>query len=354
LRARYFDNAATTPVDPRVVREMLPYLEGDFGNANSLHGFGRKAHAAVDLARERVAVLIGAEDPAQVTFTSGATEANNWVLASFLEGAVGPFEHSSVAEPAARLGIAVLENAGERICPPGSRLDLVSVMSVNNETGHRWDARTLRPWAERVHSDLTQSIGKLPEELQGLDYASFSAHKMYGPKGIGGLYTAEEPLPPLLAGGGQEQGLRAGTLNVPGIVGLGAAAAVALDEREQDEAHARELRGIVLDELKDLSGLRVNGGEDASPYILSLSFLGVEGETLLVDADTAGYAISAGAACSSESTEPSRVLVALGLEPEWLRGTVRVSFGRFNDRDSAAGLARTLRESAQKLRKLAK
>ncbi len=351
MRERYFDNAATTPVDPRVLQEMLPYLGEDFGNANSLHNPGRRAHAAVDLARERVAALIGAEDPAQITFTSGATEANNWVLGSYPDGTVGPFEHSSVREPAARLGMHTLANAHEELCPPSERRSLVSVMSVNNETGHRWDVRFLRPWADRLHSDLTQSVGKLGESVEDLDYASFSAHKMYGPKGIGGLYTAEEPLPPFLSGGGQELGLRAGTLNVPGIVGLGAAAAIALDEQEGDEAQARELRGILLEELKGLPDCRVNGAA-GSPYILSLSFLGVEGETLLIDADAAGYAISAGAACSSGSMDPSHVLVALRLEPEWLRGTVRVSLGRFNTAEATAGLARTLRESAQNLREL--
>jgi cysteine desulfurase len=349
-RARYFDNAATTPLDPRVWAEMRPYLEDEFGNASSIHAFGQSARAAVERARERLAALIGADDPTQITFTSGATESNNWVLRSFPSGVFSPFEHSAVREPAIFLGYEPLANEELTLQPPPRRAELLSVMSVNNEIGAQWDASAFRPYADKIHSDLTQSVGKLPTDLSGLDYASLSAHKFYGPKGVGALYTADDPLPPLLLGGEQEQGLRAGTLNVAGIVGLGAAAAIAADEWEEDRARAELLREIVVEGLQSLSDWQINGGVNASPYILSLSFRGLEGETLVIEADRAGYAISSGAACSSQSTEPSHVLTALGLDPEWRRGTVRISFGRFNNEETAAGLAKSLLHSAEKLR----
>jgi cysteine desulfurase len=191
----------------------------------------------------------------------------------------------------------------------------------------------------------------LPVDLDDLDYASFSAHKFYGPKGVGALYIKDHPPEALLVGGGQEESLRSGTLNVPGIVGMGAAAAIALQEQQSDEAHARKLRAVVLENLSDPE-MQVNGGPDASPYVLSVSFRGLEGETLLIDIDQAGYAISAGAACSSRAMEPSHVLTALGLDTEWLRGTLRISFGRFNKEESALGLAKALNFAIERMRDL--
>ncbi|MGV3616978.1 MAG: cysteine desulfurase family protein [Fimbriimonas sp.] len=349
-RARYFDNAATTPLDPRVREAMLPYLDADFGNASSIHAFGMSAHAAIERARERVAALIGAEDPSQIVFTSGATESNNWVLRSFPSGAISPFEHSAVREPANFLGYRTLANTELTLLPPDERVALVSVMSVNNEIGAQWDAREFRPFADALHSDLTQGVGKLPVDLEGLDYASLSAHKFYGPKGVGALYFADTPLPPLLMGGEQEGGLRAGTHNVAAIVGMGIAAEIAAEEWEQDRAEAERLREIVVQTLEPLSDWQINGGPKASPYILSLSFYGIEGETLVIEADRAGYAISSGAACSSRSTEPSHVLTSLGLAPEWRRGTVRISFGRGNNPETSEDLAKSLRLSVEKLR----
>lgn len=348
--ARYFDNAATTPLDPRVREEMLPYLGADFGNASSIHAFGMSAHAGVERARARLASLIGAEDPSQIVFTSGATESNNWVLRSFSGGLVSPFEHSAVREPAIRLGYGTLANTELTLLPPVERVALLSVMSVNNEIGTQWSATEFRPYAEKLHSDLTQGVGKLPTDLTGLDYASLSAHKFYGPKGVGALYTADDPLPPFLLGGEQEQGLRAGTSNVAAIVGLGAAAAICEDEAEEDRKNAERRRQIVVDLLQTVSDWQINGGPKASPFVLSLCFRGLEGETLVIEADRAGYAISSGAACSSRSTEPSHVLTALGLEPEWRRGTIRISFGRFNEDETTESLAKSLRLSVEKLR----
>lgn len=349
-RSRYFDNAATTPLDPRVLDEMLPYLKEHFGNANSIHSFGATAMAGVDQARQRVASLLGADDPVQVVFTSGATESNNWVLSSYSGGAISPFEHSAVREPALVRGYKVLPNHGPVISRPEYFPDLISVMGVNNETGSIWEPATFRAYARTLHSDITQQLGKIPLDLTGLDYASMSAHKLYGPKGVGALYFESHVPHPFLLGGEQEDGARAGTLNVPGIVGFGAAAAIAEQEMEANLAHVQNLRAIVLDGLRPLSDWQINGGDNVSPYILNISFLGVEGETVVIESDHAGFAISAGAACSSRSTEPSHVLTALGVEEAWLRGTVRISFGRWNSEQSSHDLAKTLLRIIQKLR----
>jgi cysteine desulfurase len=347
---RYFDNAATTPLDPRVLKEMLPFLGEAFGNANSIHAFGQRAHAAVELARLRVATLIGAEDPSQIVFVSGATEANNQVLRSFSKGIVSPFEHSAVREPARNLGWAVLKNEGLKLIPPDERHDLVSVMLVNNEIGSMWPPPEFRNHADFVHSDMTQGVGKLPINLDGIDFASFSAHKFYGPKGVGAVYFRDTPPDPLIRGGEQEHDLRGGTLNVAGIVGMGLAAEIARSEMDQNLAHATELRSVFLDGLSGCTDCIVNGGERVSPYILSISFLGVEGETLVIEADKSGYAISSGAACSSHSNQPSHVLAALELSENWSRGTVRISFGKYATIEAASGLGRYLRQTVENLR----
>jgi cysteine desulfurase len=346
---RYFDNAATTPIDPRVVSEMLPHLNEGWGNPHSIHACGASALAAVDLARQRIADLLGAEDPSEVVFTSGATESNNWILRSFDRVAVTPFEHSSVRVPAEHLGHSVLPHQGFELFPPEDEVGLVSAILVNNEIG---TLLKLPSVGTPVHRDITQAFGKLRVDLEEIDFASFSGHKMYGPKGIGGLYLkGAQPIEPLLIGGDQENGLRAGTLNVAAIVGFGAAAAIAAEELEQGLAHAENLRQIVLEQLEPLSDWQINGGTEVSPYILSVSFLGLEGETLVIELDRLGFAVSSGSACSSRSTEPSSVLTALGLSADWLRGTVRISFGRFNSSDAARDLGENLRLTVETLRK---
>lgn len=323
---------------------MLPWLREDFGNPHSLHHWGQKAEAAVNHARSQVAALIGADDPSEIVFTSGATEANNWVLLNFSDLAVSPFEHSAVREPALEAGAAVLANDGWQLSPAPSS-SFQSVMAVNNETGAILDVPGTR------HVDAVQAIGKIPWSVQKTDFASFSSHKIYGPKGVGALYIrGAEPLQPLILGGDQEGGQRSGTLNVPGIVGFGAAAELAAERQPEDDIHARELRSIVLSELRTISDWQTNDAPQQSPFILSLSFQGIEGETLVIEADAAGFGISAGAACSSRSTEPSHVLTALGLPEEWRRGTIRISFGRSNTPTSALDLARTLRQIVTRLR----
>ncbi len=358
MNANYFDHAATTPVDPHVVAAMLPYLTEGYGNANSLHSWGRQARDAVERARERVAALIHAGDSSEIVFTSGATEGNNWVVRAHDDVAISPFEHSSVREPALALGKQILGNRGGyelewgTAHPRNGRFDLVAIMAVNNETGAILPVG-IADQGDTMHCDATQAIGKIPFRATETQYASMSAHKFYGPKGIGALYIeGGHFMEPLLFGGEHEDGRRGGTLNVPGIVGMGEAALIAADRQPADFAHARSLRQLVLNELESLSDWQENRGEGQSPFILSLSFAGVEGETLVIEADHRGFAISSGSACSSRSHEPSHVLTALRVPPELMRGTVRLSFGRANSEDSARDLSRSLADIVESLRKL--
>ncbi len=345
---RYFDHAASTPVDPRVREAMLPYLDFACGNPSSLHDAGRQARWAVEQATGQLAALLEVA-PEQIYFTSGATESNNWVLNAAAAWAISPFEHSAMREPALARGAVLLPNHGT-VLGAGSATEGISVMSVNNETGTRWDVREVAHAAKIRHADVTQSVGKLPLALPELDFASLTSHKFYGPKGVGALYCRDTPPPPLIFGGEQQNGARGGTLNVPGIVGMGLAAEIAREEMEADHCHAVELRETVLHELRSVNDWQVNGGNEVSPFILSLSFLGIEGETLVVELDRAGFGVSAGAACSSRSTEPSHVLIALGLLPALQRGTIRVSFGRSNTREATRQLANEIARIVEKLR----
>jgi cysteine desulfurase len=353
-QSRYFDHAATSPMAPQVLEAMLPYLGEEFGNANSTHSFGRRAMDAVEHARFQLAAALSSEAfevaPEQIIFTSGATESNNWVLRSFERVAISPFEHSSMREPALALGKCFLTNVGHALTPSTEPYDLVSVMSVNNETGARYDVREIP--ARTRHADITQSAVKYETDLGGIDFASLSAHKFNGPKGVGALFTASGSLPPLLIGGEQEHGFRGGTLNVPGIVGMGAAAELGMELREPTLKSVLNAHEAFLNSLDQTSGVQINSPDDGAPHVLNVSYEGLEGESLVIGCDAAGFAISSGAACSSHSTEPSHVLVALGIDPDWIRGTVRISFGAGNGPDIAADLAITLNAVARSLRHL--
>ena len=355
-RRIYVDYGATTPTDPRVVEAMVPYFTEKFGNAGSIHAFGQEAREAVDGAREIIAAAIGAS-PQEIVFTSGATEADNFAVlgvawANESRGRhliTSRIEHHAVLEPCRFLegrGFEVtylpVDRAG-RVDPDDVRrairpdTTLISVMSANNEIG------TLEPVAEigriardqgiLMHTDATQSVGIVPVHVDALsvDLLSLSAHKRYGPKGVGALYVRKgSKLARVQSGGSQERNRRAGTENVPGIVGFGAALALALEVMDEEASHLRRLRDRLIDELMRLDGAHLNGHRaDRLPGNVNLSFEGTDSESLLLALDFQGVAASSGSACTSGSLEPSHVLTAIGLSPEIAAGTVRLTLGRW-------------------------
>ena len=385
-RPLYLDHHATTPVDPAVVGAMLPYLTEKFGNPSSRqHLFGQEAHAAVEEARAHVARLIGAET-GDIVFTSGATESNNLAVRGVGRGAgsrgrhlvTTAIEHPAVLEPARSLEREGFEVTVVGVGPEGIvsadeiaralRPDtvLVSVMAANNEIG------TVQPIAEigrlchereiLFHTDAVQAIGRVPVSVEawGADLVSVSAHKMYGPKGVGALYVrrARRPRIRLQAqaeGGGQEKGLRSGTLNVPGIVGFGEAARLAVDALETGEAERiAALRDRLLAGLRArLDGVEVNGSmERRLPGNLHVSISRAEAETLILSLG-GRIAISSGAACAEAGGKGSHVLRALGLPDERIYTALRFGLGRFNDAaaideaiEALAGAVETARSRA--------
>jgi cysteine desulfurase len=358
-RPIYLDYAATTPADPRVIEEMARFLgpDGLFANPSSVtHAPGRAARAVVEEARGEVAALVGARER-EIYFTSGATESNNLAwrgLAAQRRGqgrhlVTSRIEHASVLDTA-----RALEVEGFRVtyvpCDREGRVDpervgkaltpetlLCSVMHVNNETGVIQDIAAIgqlcREHGVPFHVDAVQSAGKLPIDLSVLpvDLMSFSAHKVYGPKGIGALYVRHDPtlvLEPLIRGGGQERGLRAGTLATHQIAGLGAAFRIARKEGAADAARIGRLRDALWAELSRLDQVRLNGGGAARACgHLSVSFGGVNGESLIYF--LGDLAVAQGSACSSARGEPSHVLQAMGLTPTEAESTLRITLGRF-------------------------
>jgi len=356
----YLDNHATTRVDPRVVEAMLPFFGEDYGNAASHnHVFGWRAEAAVEIAREELATAIGAPDPNEIVFTSGATESDNLAI----KGAILPGGHMVTAatehpavldscEDLERRGVAVtvmpVDSKGI-IDPEGveraitERTALVSIMAANSEIG------VLQPLAEigRIcrergvlfHTDAAQAVGKIPLDVEamGIDLLSISAHKLYGPKGIGALLVRRRRsdgrrlrLLPQLHGGGHERGLRSGTLPVPLIVGFGSAVALCVAEMDAEARRLQSLRGRMLERLSEsLVGISLNGHpERRLPGNLNLWFEGVEADALI--SDLKEVAVSTGSACSSARPETSHVLRALGGDETRARSSIRIGLGRFN------------------------
>lgn len=364
----YMDYAATTPVDPRVAALMAQCLtlEGCFGNASSTsHAFGTAARARVEQARAEVANLIGAE-PAAIVWTSGATESNNLAILGAArfhreEGRhviTARTEHKSVLDPCRQLeseGFRVsylqpdrhgIVNAGQISEALSADTVLVSLMQVNNEIGVLQDiaavGRLCRERGVLFHVDGAQSVGKIPVDVHALnvDLLSLTAHKLYGPKGIGALYVRRRPrvgLVPLMFGGGQEGGLRSGTLATHQIVGFGSACAIAKDEMQSDASHIETLRARLWAGLAPLAGVHLNGHPTQRiPHLLNVSFEGVEGESLVFGLRE--LAVSTGSACSSATQEASYVLRALGRSDALAQSSLRFSLGRFSvpaDVDSA-------------------
>ncbi len=355
----YLDNHATTPLDPRVLEAMLPFLTSKFGNAASnSHPFGWEAAAAVEAARRQIANIIGAS-PQEIVFTSGATESDNLAVAGVAEACSSKGNHiiTAVTEHKAVLDTCKhLEKHGYRVTYLPVKADglidldqlkdsftegtiLVTIMAANNETGVLQPIEEIgklcRERGVLFHSDAVQAIGKMPLDVQrnNLDLASLTAHKFYGPKGCGALYVRTDTavrLAPMIHGGGHERGMRSGTLNVPGIVGFGKACEIAQKEMPEESCRIAGLRNRLRDKLLSvLDQVVINGSmEHRLPGNLNMSFLNVEGETLLTGLHE--IALSSGSACSSGKTDASYVLKALGLSDEAAGCALRFGIGRFN------------------------
>ena len=371
----YLDHAATTPTDEAVLREMLPYFTEVFGNASSTHRAGRDAVAAVDRARETIARLLHAS-PSEIYFTSGGTESDNWALRGIAAAYSEKGKHivaTSIEHPAVLGALKKLEKAGYEVTylpvddngyvSPESvkqalREDtvLLTVMTVNNEVGSIQPIREIASVAHErgviFHTDAVQAAGILPLDVRemGVDALSVSAHKFYGPKGVGALYLRKGvKIDRLLAGGEQERNLRGGTYNTPAIVGMGAALERAVNALPEVTSHLSMLKERFLSLTDEY--IRLNGGEPSHPGIVNLLFYGVRNDDLLSALDRAGIEASAGSACSSGSTEPSHVLAAMGRSESEIKSSVRFSFGKENTLEEIDRAIDVIKELTSRLRK---
>jgi cysteine desulfurase len=381
MKPLYFDYSATTPVDPRVVAKMIPYLTEEFGNpASRSHPYGWTADKAVEEARAQVAALVGA-DPKEIVFTSGATESNNLAIKGaghFYASTKGKHiitvrtEHKAVLDTVREMErqgfeatyLGVKENGllDLDVLRAAIRPDtvLVSVMAVNNEIGVIQDIEAIgkicRENGVIFHVDAAQATGKMPIDLSKLpvDLMSFSAHKTYGPKGIGALYVRRKPrvrLEAQMHGGGHERGMRSGTLATHQIVGMGEAFRIAKEEMATENERIRMLRDRLYNGLKDIEELHLNGDmEQRVPHNLNVSFNFVEGESLIMAIKD--LAVSSGSACTSASLEPSYVLRALGRSDELAHSSIRFSIGRFTTEEEVDYAIKLLHEKIGKLREL--
>ena len=378
----YLDYSATTPVDPRVAQKMMQCLtlDGTFGNpASRSHRFGWQAEEAVDVARNQIAELINA-DPREIVFTSGATESDNLAIkgAAHAHSAKGKHiitsqtEHKAVLDTCAQLetedfDVTYLSPQADGFIPPAAieaalRPDtiLVSIMQVNNEIGVVQDIATIgelcRSRGILFHVDATQSVGKIAIDLSELqvDLMSFSAHKIYGPKGIGALYVSRKPkvrIDAQIHGGGHERGMRSGTLPVHQIVGMGEAYRIAKEEMTAEVARLTALRDRLWKGIQALDQVFLNGTpKHAAPNILNVSFAGVEGESLIMALKD--LAVSSGSACTSASLEPSYVLRALGLSEELAHSSLRFSLGRWTTEEEIDYAIALVVKSVRRLREL--
>jgi cysteine desulfurase len=380
----YLDYAATTPLDPRVLEAMLPYMTERFGNPNSIHSFGREARLAIDEAREKIAQLLNCQ-PSEIVFTSGGTESDNLALRGVAEAyrqkgnhiITTAIEHHAVLRtckaledmgfsvtylPVDEHGLVSPEQVAEAV---NERTILVSVMHANNEIG------TIEPVAEivkavkekrpdtLVHTDAVQTVGHISVDIQelGVDLLSFSAHKFYGPKGVGGLFIRKGVrLVPQLTGGGQERNRRSGTENVAGIVGMAKALEIAIAEMSNELPRLQSLRDeLIAGVLNRIPDSRLNGHPTQRlPHNANFSFRGIDSETLLLQLDMHGIAASSGSACSSGSLEPSHVLLALGLDYELAISSLRLTLGRFTSHEHILRVLDLLPNIVERLRALSR
>lgn len=377
----YFDHAATTPTRPEVIQAMMPYFAEHAGNPSSIHMFGQRAKRALDEARRTVADVLGAK-PAEIYFTSGATESNNIAIQGAAKSyamfgrhlITSAFEHHAVLHtfqalekqgfqvtylPVDEQGLVRPEEVEKALRPDTI---LVSIMLANNEVGTvqpiQEIAGILRRRGILFHTDAVQAVGKIPVNVRelGVDMLSLTAHKFYGPKGVGALYVREGvEIAPLFFGGHQEGALRPGTQNVPGIVGLAAALRLACQEMKDEGARMRRLRDLLEQSITErIPDVHVNGHPDKRlAHISNVSFAGLDGEALLLALDMQGIAVSTGSACTAGSTEPSHVLRAMGVDPLWARGSIRFSLGRDTTEEDIRFLIEVLATAVSRLRQMA-
>ncbi len=377
----YLDNNATTPMDPRVLDAMLPYFVDKFGNAASRnHPFGWVAEEAVDYAREQIAQLIGCNEK-EIIFTSGATESNNLAIKGVFEMYQSKgnhvitltTEHKAVLDTCHHIEKMGAEVTFLEVEPDGlvdlAKLEaaikpntiLISIMYGNNEIGVIQPMKKISEIARKngvlLHTDATQAVGKVPVnvEADGIDLMSFSGHKMYGPKGVGALYVRRKnprvKVTAQMDGGGHERGMRSGTLNVPGIVGLGKACELARLEMDQDAKRLSALRDKLENALSQLEESYVNGNKESRlPHTTNISFKYVEGEGLMMAMKD--LAVSSGSACTSASLEPSYVLKSLGLNDDLAHSSIRFGLGRFTTEEEVDYAIEVTRNAVNKLREM--
>lgn len=371
----YLDNAATTRMLPEVRSAMEPFLNSEYGNASSLHAAGRRARRALEDAREAVAACLAA-DPREIVFTGGATESNTLAIAGAAEALrsrgdhliTTAIEHPSVLETVSRLekqgwrvtrvpvdaeGLVDPARVAAAVTP---KTVLLSVMALNNEVGSVQPLADLRKAAPGVvfHSDAAQAFGKIPVGTRDVDLLTFSAHKMHGPKGVGGLWVRKgTPLTAQLLGGGQEFERRAGTENVAGIAGLAAAMRLACSAQAADAARMESLRERLRAGLETIGGVRVHGpASRRSSHILNAAFEGIDGEAAILALDAAGVCISSGSACASLSQLPSHVLKAMGMSDETARGSLRFSLSSLTTEADIDGALAAVPKVVERLRKI--
>ncbi|WP_275362709.1 cysteine desulfurase family protein [Xenorhabdus bovienii] len=375
----YLDNNATTALDPDVLQSMMPYFINDYGNASSYgHAFGWKAMEAVDDARKVISTSINAKSHSDIIFTSGSTESINLAIAGFQHrGKKGHIitsmiEHKAVLDCCARLEamgtkVTYLPPQRDGIVSPDSislalRDDtyLVSIMTANNEIGSIQKIEEIGAICKEhdipFHTDATQALGKIEFDVQrmNISLASFSAHKIYGPKGVGALYINSRnkhvALSPLIVGGGHERGLRSGTLNVPGIVGFGHAIELSLKNLTTESTRLRYLRNLLQQYIiENVPDVRINGHlTECLPGLLNVSFDGIDADSLLLELSE--VALSSGSACTSANRAPSHVLKAIGVSDELSQASLRFGLGRFNNEDEIRYVCLRLKEAVNKLR----